>query len=81
MTFRSPNEILAAAKEQMLGGRKPVTQEDYQKVLNFVAYNTAAGLEEDLTPFFAYLYGMPVDEPTCREIGRFQARRKSQEGR
>ena len=78
MTLRSPNELLAAAKIQMLDGREPVTQKDYQMVLNFVAYNTADGLEEDLTPFFANLYEMPVDEATCREIGRYQARRKRQ---
>ena len=78
MTLRSPNEFLAAAKKHMLDGREPVTQEDYQKVLNFVAYNTAEGFEGDLTPFFALLYEMPVDEATCREIGRYQARRKRQ---
>ena len=81
MTVRSPYELLGAAKKHMLDGREPVTQEDYQKLLNFVAYNTAEGIEEDLTPFFAKLYEMPVDEATCREIGRYQARKKRQERR
>ena len=41
MQLRSPNEMMAAAKKEMLAGKEPSTRKDWQEIFNFLAYNVA----------------------------------------
>ena len=39
MVMRTPDEMMDAAKEQMLDGRDPVTYTDWKLVVNFLGAN------------------------------------------
>jgi len=70
----SPNDMLDAAKVQMLGGREVATHEDKILVLNFVACNTANGMEVPVAKLFARIYGWDdVSDELAEEIATFQA--------
>lgn len=76
VTMRSPDEMLEAAKKEMLEGREPTTREDWAKVVNFWAFNIqkGLGLEENVCLLLWKLYNVPLTEQEIRTIARSQAR-------
>jgi len=75
MRFVSPNEMLAAAKQQMLDGREPETQQDWQLVVNFIAFNTDRRCCMVATKFICKLYDIPLDETQIEAIVKYQLER------
>lgn len=72
----SPNELHQAAKDQMLDGREPVTDKDWQLCANFWAANIAAGLEVAATPLVGMIFDCPLGKETLIKIAEFQASKK-----
>ena len=75
--MRSPNEMLAAAREHMLAGREPQTERDWMLVMNFFAANIAKGLEEATCKFLAMLFQIPLTDDVINQIASFQRERKT----
>lgn len=77
MGLISPNDLIRAAKDQMLGGKEPATHRDWQLIANFWAANLAAGLEESGTILLRLLYPeCPLTKEELIDIAEFQAARK-----
>jgi hypothetical protein len=79
MTMRSPNEFLEAAKEISLGGRDPVTRDDWAIVINFVACNVLEGFEDVICKTFRLLYPeceAALSEDEINQIAAFQITKK-----
>ncbi len=77
VTMVSPNDMFAAAKEHMLEGSDPVSDKDWQMVINFVAFNTGAGFELSVTKLFAKMYDCPLEEETVIAIAEAQVKAKA----
>lgn len=77
MKLVSPDEILQAAKDQMLDCREPTTVEDWVQVMNFVAYNVSSGVEKEVCRLFVLMYDIPLSEKFVEEIAEFQVAKKS----
>jgi len=76
--LRTPDEMLASAKEHMLNGRDPVTREDWQRVINFVAFNTTPEAADAVCRLMRMIYEIPLSEDDIHAIVLFQnARRES----
>ena len=73
VTLRSPNEMMAAAKEMMLKGKEPVTNEDWARVVNFWAANAEPTMAYEATRFLCFLYDVPEAVMSqITEIVKFQ---------
>ena len=72
----SPNDMLQAAKEHMLEGRDPASNEEWTKVVNFVAFNVGAGTEQSICELFRMIFDIPLDEESVREIAEYQEQLK-----
>ena len=78
MRMVSPNDMLQAAKEHMLGGREPEGHDDWMQILNFVAFNISAGLEQPILQLFGRMYGIPKSAMRyADEIAAYQCERKA----
>jgi hypothetical protein len=73
MRLASPDEVMEAAKREMLDGREPVTSEDYQQILNFVAHNIVPQYAVSVCRLMVTLYDMPVPDDLVVEIAEHQA--------
>jgi len=58
--MRSPDEMMASAKDTMLNGREPESHEDWCKIMNFLAYNIAPEVQLEACLFMQKLYDMPL---------------------
>jgi hypothetical protein len=76
MTFHSPNDLLKAAREMMLEGRKPVSYEDWVRVFNFLAFNIATEVQPEALLVFRHLYDVPLTDEEIREISAFHMSKK-----
>lgn len=76
MIMRSPDELLAGAKEHMLHGRDPESEEDWAQVVNYFAFHIACGLEVEACKLLRVLYDIPLSEKYVVEIAEFQAKNK-----
>jgi len=74
--LRSPNELFEKAKEVMLDGAVPKTQEDWCLVVNFWAKNIAYGLEESACILLAQIFEAPLHADLVAEIAKFQMEKK-----
>jgi hypothetical protein len=74
--WHSPNEMLEAAKDSMLEGREPSSQEDWYLVLNFFAANIEATVCESACLLIKHLYDIPVDDENIKQIVQFQLERQ-----
>ncbi|MEE9199158.1 MAG: hypothetical protein V3U26_05115 [Dehalococcoidia bacterium] len=74
--LRSPNDMLAAAREHMLGGRDPQCYRDWQLVMNFLAANVLPESAVPACKVIALIYDMPLCEQEIEEIVAFQLARK-----
>lgn len=79
MRMVSPNELQDVAKDIMLGGREPVTREDWQLCANFWAKNIQAGLEESAVPLLGMILSCPLSKKELKDIAQFQASQKEKE--
>jgi hypothetical protein len=52
----SPDQIVEAGIDMMLGGRAPASRDDQMLLMNFVATNVASGLEGAVCRLMASLY-------------------------
>ncbi len=76
MSLVSPNDLQAAAIDEMLCGLNPVTTKDWQLLVNFWAANIAKGLEESACQIIARLFNCPLSHDTITQICEFQLERK-----
>lgn len=71
MNLVSPQQLMDAAKQQMLDGREPQTRQDWMKVVNFFAANVdprcAAAVE-----IVCALFDVPLTRAQVAEIVEFQ---------
>ena len=68
----SPQDLMNAAKEHMLESREPTTNDDWTRIINFVAANIALEVRVPATLFFATLYDCPLSKDTVSAIATFQ---------
>jgi len=65
--------MLAAAKEHMLEGREPSSQEDWELIVNFMAHNIAGGLELAAMKLLKRILEIPLDDLAIKMICEYQA--------
>lgn len=75
-TFRSPNEMLAKAKEMMLDGREPETKHDWMIIMNFFAANVDSSVAHSACRLIGKTYDMPITEQEIEQIVDFQLGKK-----
>jgi hypothetical protein len=78
MDLVSPNDMFEAAKEMQLGGREPVTEQDWVSVMNFFAANVMKDAAMQMCQLMRVLFEMPLSEEYVTEIVRFQVQRKAE---
>ena len=79
MSWVSPNELMAAAREHMLDGREPAGVTDAALVMNFLAANIDAEVAESACLLLRRIYPESLgllDEDFVRECVAFQAARR-----
>jgi hypothetical protein len=72
MKLVSPESMMTAAKQQMLDGREPQSQQDWQLVVNFFAFNADPLYAKMVVPIMCRLYDIPLDEVQVNEIVQYQ---------
>jgi len=72
----SPNEMMQAAQDIMLDGKTPTTPKDFALVMNFMASNMPAEVNEPGCQLMAVIFDMPLDKSEITEIVRFQNKQK-----
>lgn len=80
-SFVSPNKIMEAAKIMMLDGKEPVTDTDWQNIVNFLAVNIAPELNFVAIKLMKKLYDMPISENTIARICQFHRQRQAEEAK
>lgn len=68
----SPNELHAAAKATMLGGRDPANDDEWQLIVNFWAANVAVQTALPSVMIMALIHRCPLPDDTLRVITKFQ---------
>ena len=76
MTLRTPDEMMAGAREQMLDGREPSTRKDWQLVFNFLAANILPEAQPACLYLLAMMYDCPLTRPEIAEISEFQVKER-----
>ena len=71
-TMRSPDEMFKVAKDIMLEGREPTTEQDWQSIVNFWAANIQKELAPSATKLMCKIYQVPIDEEFVDKIVEFQ---------
>jgi hypothetical protein len=74
----SPNELHMAAIATMLDGRQPADMLDWQKIVNFWAYNVAPASAVPSVMIMALIYRCPLPEDVIQGITEFQLARRRQ---
>jgi len=78
MKLFSPNELLEAAKRHVLNGTDPKSKEDWQRVMNFMAFNVHESVALSACRLLASIYDMPLTESEVKQIVEFQLKSKSE---
>jgi len=68
----SPNQMLDEAKTTMLEGRDPTTTEDWERIMNYMAYHVEDGVAEAACLLLAKIYDMPLTDDVVKQIVAFQ---------
>jgi hypothetical protein len=71
----SPNDLQDGAKEQMLGGKEPVSMRDWALCVNFWAINIERDHAEVVCSIMAKIFFCPLSEKDIKDIVKFQIRR------
>jgi len=74
--FVSPDQVMQAAKEQMLNGQEPQSHVDWVKIINFVAFNMDASLADSICKVMKTLYDIPLTDEEISDIVEFQSERR-----
>jgi hypothetical protein len=75
MGLVSPDAMMKAAKDHMLDGREPASKEDWQLVVNFLAFNTHHEIVKVAMPVMKAIYKIPLSDEHIAEIVEFQLSR------
>lgn len=73
----SPDEMLESAKKLELGRKEPQSRDDWIRIINFIAFNSAPTFELSICRLFKILYGIPLEDTTISEIVDFQVKLKN----
>jgi hypothetical protein len=71
----SPNELHQGAQDEMLEGKAPVTERDWQLCVNFWAANVSIS-EIEICKLMKRLFQCPLDDKQIVEIAKFQQGKK-----
>ena len=71
----SPNELHDGAKRHMLDGAEPVTDRDWQLLVNFWAANVSVA-EVEICKLMKRIYDCPLSDDNVTQIAEFQATKK-----
>ncbi len=74
--FISPNDALQQAKDLMLEGRDPESEDDWILIVNCWGGNFIEGTEVSLCNILRLLLKVPLNEDQVTAIAEFQARKK-----
>jgi len=77
-TLVSPNQIMKAAKDEMLEGNEPKNPEEWVLIMNFVAFNLMEGVEIAASELFRLMYEIPLPKEIVEEIAKFQVASKKE---
>lgn len=72
----SPNEFFAAAKDVMLDGREPKSDEDRDLVMNFIARNADLEMVEPTCRFMNLIFDLKIPAEHVANIAKFQTERR-----
>jgi len=72
MAMVSPNDMMAAAKEQMLEGKEPESREDWVEIFRFLAVNIHRSCVKDAAELLRVIYDVPLTKAEVRKIVAFQ---------
>jgi hypothetical protein len=73
----SPNEMYAAAVNEMLDGNNPVTKDDYALIVNFMAANLIPDTALAACQLMGTIFQMPLSPDDIKDIVEFQLREYS----
>ena len=71
----SPNEMHQAACDTMIDGRKPESETDWVRVVNFYAANTAKEIQPVGLVFLCKIMECPLSEEYILKISEYQTAR------
>jgi len=74
----SPDDEMAAAELHMLNGREPVSNRDWENVINFAAFNFPAEYAEAICQILRAIYSIPLSPEVITEIAAFQIQRRKE---
>lgn len=73
----TPNEAIEMAKQAMLDGRQPETEEDWAKIMNCLAYNAVPVVAEVQCQLIALICDIPLSKENISDIVTFQLHRRA----
>ena len=73
----TPDESIERAKQAMLDGRQPETEEDWAKIMNCLAYNAIPMVAEVQCQLIAQLYDMPLSGEYITKIVAYQMKQRA----
>lgn len=72
----SPNEMMEAAKAQMLEGREPQSEDDWLRLANFIAFNVHPDIVHPVLKIFKAIYDIPLTEEQLTKVADYQLARR-----
>jgi hypothetical protein len=72
----SPDEMIEAAKKDMLDGREPASIDDWARVMNYCAFNVQSEVASSACKLIARIYNMPLTDDLVENIVQFQLARR-----
>jgi hypothetical protein len=67
----SPNDMIAAAKKDMLEGREPQSHEDWLKLMDFCVVNVRLGVRESCCRLLNMIFDMGISDKVITKIIEF----------
>lgn len=72
----SPQELFDASKQHMLARAEPVSEMDWQRLVNFWAANVQRDCAPAICGLMATIFDCPLSETAVKEIAEYQAARQ-----
>lgn len=69
----SPQELFDASKQHMLARAEPVSEMDWQRLVNFWAANVQRDCAPAICGLMANIFDCPLSETAVKEIAEYQA--------
>jgi hypothetical protein len=73
--YISPNDLQANAIKVMLEGKAPVTERDWQLLINYWAANISVA-EADICKLMKRLFDCPISDDDIKQIAEYQVKLK-----